>query len=209
MSPRSRWLLDECAGALDRALGMRFVREVGGGVIGDQAYADYLRIEEEFVETATRLHGLAVWDAPDREALERNARAVHALTTEQVDYFRAARAAWPVRSDLSGAALVQAGRLSEFALDAARSGGYAAVTTTLFAAETLYLTWCTRAHEGGAVPPGPIADWVALHARDPFRSGVAALAAQVDTLTVPGSVLAGWFTGMLDAEVAFHDAIYV
>ncbi|GAA2425084.1 hypothetical protein GCM10010191_41630 [Actinomadura vinacea] len=205
---RAQRLLESCADPLDRALDLRFIKEVHTGAVGDRTYAGYLQIEEGFVETATRLHGLAVWDAPDRDALERNARAVHALTTEQTDYFRAARAAWPVQADLSAAALAQAGRLSEYALDAARSGGYAAVTTILFAAETLYLTWCTRAHEAGTVPPGPIADWVALHARDPFREGVAALAAQVDRLTEPDAVLARWFTGMLDAEIAFHDALY-
>ncbi|MFB9838712.1 hypothetical protein, partial [Actinoallomurus acaciae] len=93
---RSARLLDVCAEPMERALGMRFVEEVTAGTIGDAAYADYLAIEESFVETAARLHGLAVWDAPDRTALERNARAVHALTTDQSDYFRAARAAWPV-----------------------------------------------------------------------------------------------------------------
>ncbi|MFC5753698.1 TenA family protein [Actinomadura rugatobispora] len=205
---RVQRLLDGCADPLDRALGLRFIQEVRTGAVTDQTYADYLLIEEGFVDTATRLHGLAVWDAPDRDALERNARAVHALTTEQTDYFRAARAAWPVRADLGAGALAQADRLSEYSLEAARTGGYAAVTTILFAAETLYLTWCTRAHEGGAVRSGPIAEWVALHARDPFREGVAALAAQVDRLTEPDPVLAGWFTGMLEAEIAFHDALY-
>ncbi|GAA4104253.1 TenA family protein [Actinomadura miaoliensis] len=205
---RSRWLAQTCSDALDRALGLRFVQEVHTGVISDQAYADYLLIEERFVETATRLHGLAVWDAPDRDALERNAAAAYALTTEQTDYFRAARAAWPVPSGLGPDALARADRLSAYALDTARAGGYPAVTTVMFAAEILYLTWCTRAHQQGTVRPGPIGDWVALHARDPFRAGVAALAAQVDRLTVPDDDLIRWFTGMLDAEIEFHDAIY-
>jgi len=205
---RSQRLLETCSGALDRALDLRFIREVHTGVIGEREYAGYLRIEEDFVETAARLHGLAVWDAPDRAALEHNAAAVHALTTEQTGYFREARAAWPVQPNLSGAALEQAGRLSGFALQAAREGGYAAVMTILFAAETLYLTWCTRAHNEGSPPPGPIADWVALHARDPFRAGVEALAAQVDRLEPPDLTLTAWFTGMLQAEMVFHDALY-
>ncbi|GLY90787.1 TenA family protein [Actinoallomurus iriomotensis] len=205
---RSAWLLDACAATMERALGMRFVEEVTAGTIGDAAYADYLAIEESFVETAARLHGLAVWDAPDRTALERNARAVHALTTEQADYFRTARAAWPVpaRPDAAGRAAV----LSEFALAAAREGGYRAVMTVLFAAESLYSTWCTRAHERGDVPAGPIADWVSLHAGAEFRAGVTALAAQVDALPadIPDEHLIRWFGGMLEAEIAFHDAVY-
>lgn len=206
---RSGRLLDVCAETMERALGLRFVEEVTAGTIGDAAYADYLAIEESFVETAARLHGLAVWDAPDRTALERNARAVHALTTEQADYFRVARAAWPVpaRPDAAGRAAV----LSEFALAAAREGGYPAVMTVLFAAESLYFTWCTRAHERGDAPAGPIADWVSLHADADFRAGVQALAAQVDALPagVPDEHLTRWFTGMLEAEIAFHDAVYV
>ncbi|MEV5705039.1 TenA family protein [Actinoallomurus sp. NPDC052274] len=208
VTSRSRRLLDSCAETMERALGMRFVEEVTAGTIGDAAYADYLAIEEGFVETATRLHGLAVWDAPDRTAIERNARAVHALTTEQADYFRAARAAWPAPAgpDAVGRAAV----LSEFALAAAREGGYPAVMTVLFAAESLYSTWCTRAHERGDVPSGPIGEWVSLHADEEFRAGVDALAAQVDALPadIPDERLARWFTGMLEAEIAFHDAVF-
>ncbi|MFI0357578.1 TenA family protein [Actinomadura sp. 9N407] len=204
----SQELLESCSGVLDVALDLRFVNEVRKGAVSDQVYADYLLIEESFVETAARLHGLAVWDAPDREALERNSAAVHALTTEQADYFRTARAAWPVQANLSDTALARANHLTTFALTSARTGGYAAVMTMLFAAETLYLTWCTRAHEEGAVRPGPIADWVALHAREPFRGGVAALGEQVDRLETPRSELAHWFIGMLKAEIEFHDALY-
>lgn len=80
-----------------RALAMRFAEEVRAGVVGDQVYADYLAIEASFVETAARLHGLAVWDAPGRQAMERNAWAAHALMTDQAAYFDAARAAWPAR----------------------------------------------------------------------------------------------------------------
>ncbi|MFB9840627.1 hypothetical protein, partial [Actinoallomurus acaciae] len=100
--------------------------------------------------------------------------------------------------------------LSDFALSAAREGGYPAVMTVLFAAESLYFTWCVRAHEGGGVPAGPIGEWVSLHAGDAFREGVDALAAQVDALSadVPDERLARWFAGMLDAEIAFHDAVY-
>jgi thiaminase/transcriptional activator TenA len=205
---RSRWLLDTCGVAMERALRMRFIQEVTAGTIGDTDYADYLEIEAAFVETATRLHGLAVWDAPGRAAMERNARAVYALITEQADYFRKARSVWPVAAR-PGAAR-RADVLSEFALAAAREGRYPAVMTVLFAAESLYLTWCTRAQDRGDVPAGVIADWVSLHANAAFRTGVEALAAEVDALPgdIPDERIADWFTGMLDAEIAFHDAVF-
>ncbi|MEU4828713.1 TenA family protein [Actinomadura sp. NPDC023710] len=205
---RSRRLLEACAEPMERAVSMRFAEEVRTGVIGDQAYADYLEIEASFVATAARLHGLAVWDAPGWTAMERNARAVHALTTEQAAYFDTARAAWPVpaRPDAARRAAI----LSEFALAGAREGGYPAVMTLLFAAESLYLTWCSRAHREGRVPAGPIADWVALHAGEDFRAGVDALARDLDALpaAVPNGPLVRLFAGMLEAEIAFHDAVY-
>lgn len=207
---RSRQLLERQSGALDRALGMRFVQEVSAGTISDQAYANYLLIESEFVRTAARLHGLAAWAAPSWAAVCRNALALHALVTEQTDYFRATRAAWPVPARLTEAAGGRAGGLAEFALSAARTGGYPAVMTVLFAAETLYLTWCTRAQLAGSVPPGPPRDWVAMHAAEPFRAGVEALAEQVDEIPpgVPDGQLDTWFGGMLDAEITFHDAVF-
>jgi thiaminase/transcriptional activator TenA len=157
---------------MERALAMRFVEEVTAGRIGAADYADHLEIEAAFVETAARFHGLAVWDAPGWTATQRNAPAVHARTTEQADYFRAARAVWPVPSRPYAAR--RAGVLSEFALATARDGGYPAVMTVLFAAESLYLTWRTRAHERDDVPTGAIADWVSLHAGEAFRAGVSA-----------------------------------
>lgn len=205
---RSRALLDACAEPLERAAAMRFAEDVRAGTVGDQEYADYLEIEASFVATAARLHGLAIWDAPDAAAIERNASAVHALTTEQADYFRAARAAWPVPARPGAAA--RGAVLSEFALAAAREGGHPAVVTVMFAAESLYLAWCGRAHREGRVPAGPVADWVALHAGDAFRRGVEALAREVDAIPadVPDDRLARWFAGMLEAEIAFHDAVY-
>lgn len=204
---RSRRLLDARAAALDRALDMRFVREVRAGTISEAAYANYLLAEEGFVLTAARLHGLAVWHAPSWTAARLGGLAVHALVTEQAEYFRSVRAVWPVPAGPNPDA---SDPLSAFALASARSGGYPAIMTVLFAAETLYLTWCTRALEAGSVPPGPIGDWVALHAGRRFRAGVAALAEQVDQIppTVPDTSLDGWFDGMLDAEIAFHDAVF-
>jgi thiaminase/transcriptional activator TenA len=197
-------------GALAAASRIRFIREVSAGTIEDLPYANYLLIEESFVHTATRLHGLAVWDAPTWEAVVVSAQAVQGLVGEQTEYFRVTRTAWPVVADMADEQLAQSARLSEYTLTAARAGGYPAVMTVLFAAETLYFNWCSRAHQDGRVPPGPIAEWVALHAAEPFHTGVLALAAAVDALPadIPDSLLLNWFNGMLDAEMVFHDSIF-
>jgi thiaminase/transcriptional activator TenA len=189
---------------------MRFIREVSEGTIADLPYANYLLIEESFVHTAARLHGLAVWDAPTWEAVVDNANAVHALVGEQTEYFRVTRAAWPVPAEMSDHQLEQAARLSEYAIEAARAGGYPAVMTVLFAAETLYHGWCKRAHASGLVPLGPVAEWVALHAAEPFHAGVRALSTAVNNLPaeIPDAALQCWFNGMLDAEITFHDSVF-
>ena len=196
--------------SLAAATQMRFVREVSAGTITDLAYANYLRIEEEFVQTAARLHGLAVWDAPSWSALTDSAVALHGLIGEQTEYFRAARATWPVQPQMAANQESRSQRLRNYATDAARTGGYAAVMTVLLAAESLYYTWCSQAHKDGLVAPGLIAEWVALHAAEPFHAGMRALAAAVDALPteIPDTQLHRWFTGMLDAEVVFHDSVF-
>jgi thiaminase/transcriptional activator TenA len=207
---RSQHLLAASGEVLRAAFDMRFVREVSDGTIGAQAYANYLLIEESFVRTATRLHGLAVWDAPSWQAVEDNARSVHALVGEQTEYFRTVRAAWPVPAKMTADQLARSRRLSDFALETAGAGGYAAVMTMLFAAESLYYGWCSRAREQARVPAGPVADWVALHAAEPFHAGVRALGAAVDQLPaeVPDHRLCVWFTGLLEAEITFHDSVF-
>ena len=142
-------LADEALAAASR---MRFVREVSDGTIEAIPFANYLLIEESFVHTATRLHGLAVWDAPSWTAVLDNARAVHALVNEQTDYFRAARAAWPVAQTCRTNSSQQSERLNKYALDTARAGGYPAVMTVLFAAESLYYNWCSEAHRKRPYP---------------------------------------------------------
>ncbi|MGW5449335.1 hypothetical protein [Streptomyces asiaticus] len=68
---RSERLLKAAAPVMERALRMRFVTEVTAGTISDADYADYLELEAAFVETATRMHGLAVWGARGKAATRR------------------------------------------------------------------------------------------------------------------------------------------
>ena len=106
--------------------------------------------------------------------------------------------------------LQQAQRLSDYALAVARTGGYPAVMTVLFAAEILYYNWCSPAHRKRLIPEGFIAEWVALHTAELFRTGVRALASAVGALPpeVPDSRVRSWFNGMFDAEINFHDSVF-
>ena len=127
---RSVWLLDAHAGVLDRAVGMRFAREVGAGSLTPRVWARYLHIEEQFVRTAARLHGLAVWDAPRWDDAVRSGRMVCSLITEQADYFRLASAADLEPARLSAAGSAAAATLPSFATAAARAGGHAVRRST-------------------------------------------------------------------------------
>jgi len=195
--------------SLDRALGMRFVREVGAGTISQRAYANYLDIEAAFVLTAARLHGFAVWDAPSWPAARRNGLAVHALVTEQAEYFRlgplglaGGRRARPSGDTAGGAAVrLRAGRRPRRRLP----GDHDRAVRRRDAV----LTWCTSAHHAGLTPAGPVADWVALHAASvPGRGRRAGRAGRPDPGGDPGQHPRRLVRRMLDAEITFHDAVY-
>lgn len=189
----------------------RLLREMTDGTVSETAYARYLRIEEEFVRTAARVLGMAVWDAPGWDALTRHAASLHALTTEQAEYFAQARQQWPVQLELGPRGHAQAGGLSERVLDAARDFGYPAVVTGMLAAEHLYLTWCTRALDAPEQRPKAVQEWIALHTRSPFTEQVEVLRAEVDALSgsISDEQLYQWFVGTLREETRFHDAAYV
>lgn len=207
---RSERLLAAASDTLTRAARVRFVQEVTAGTVADVTFAHYLRIEEDFVRTACRLHGMAVWDAPTATAIDRHAAALHGLTTEQTAYFADARARWLVPAALGATGHAAAEQISTFATGVARAGGHAGVVTVMFAAEWLYQAWCADAAASPALPAGPVGDWVRLHARAPFTTGVEALRDEVDAIdrTVPERRLLDWFEGMLNAEIAFHEAVY-
>ncbi|MFC3999345.1 TenA family protein [Nocardiopsis sediminis] len=208
---RSGRLLAATAGDLDRAAGVRLLADLSAGRVDPVAYARYLLIEEGFVHTAARVLGAAVWHAPGWEATVGHARSLHGLVTEQRDYFARARADWPVRADLSPEARHEAGALSRYVLAGAAEHGYPAIVVAMFAAEQLYLTWCSAAAARDVARPAMVQDWIELHARPPFTDQVAFLRAEVDALPaeIPDATVRAWFTGMLEAENRFHDAVHV
>lgn len=207
---RSARLVDAARGDLAAAAGARLITEITAGTVDPAAYARYLLIEEEFVRTAARVLGAAVWHAPDDNATAGHARALFGLVTEQRDYFARTRADWPAAAELGAQGRRQAAGLSGFVLRAAADHGYPAIVTALFAAEHLYLTWCTAAAALDAARPAAVREWVDLHARAPFTDQVAFLRAEVDALDagVGDPALLEWFTGMLAEETHFHDAVY-
>ncbi|MBB4932661.1 thiaminase/transcriptional activator TenA [Lipingzhangella halophila] len=207
---RSARLLAAAGDDLAAAARVRLLTELTAGSVDPEVYARYLRVEEEFVHTAARVLGAAVWDAPRWESTVGHARSLFSLVTEQREYFAHARAQWPAAADLSPAARRAAGGLSEHVLRAAADHGYPAIVTSMLAAEQLYLTWCTAATGRDVRREPAVQEWIELHARAPFTDQVAFLRAEVDAL--PGEVsdarLLDWFTAMLAEECRFHDAVF-
>lgn len=106
--------------------------------------------------------------------------------------------------------------LSKHVLDCIASDGYAGAIVDMFAAETLYLEWCSRAAASRTLDPEIALDaWIALHITPAFHNQVAALGVFVDRLPVTHAEggasdeqLDALFAAMLAAEDTFHDAIY-
>ncbi len=209
--PRSARLLAAAGDQLANAAGVRLLTEITNGSVARDTYARYLRVEEEFVHTAARVLGAAVWHSPGWDATVGHARALFALVTEQREYFARARARWGGDAGMGPAARRSAGGLAENVLRAAGDHGYPAIVTSMLAAEQLYLNWCTAALQHHVARAPTIQDWVALHARAPFTDQVAFLRAEVDALPdeITDERLFDWFTTMLTRECWFHDSVYV
>ncbi len=206
---RSAALVERHAALLDRACGIRFVREATDGSLGNRDFARYLLVEEAFVLTASRVLGRVVWESPTWEELLPSARSLTNLVTEQRAYFAGLRDRWPVPD--GAAVLARAAVLSDVVLGQVGDAGRPAALAGMLAAETMYARWCTAA---AAVPAGRHPDlqaWIDLHAEETFLGQVAALRADVDALdpvAVPDEALDRWFSAVLEAEIAFHDAVH-
>ncbi|MFE2378755.1 TenA family protein [Streptomyces sp. NPDC059398] len=208
--PLSARLISSNTGEWERALAMPFVREVTSDTVSDAVFARYLHFEREFVDTAARLAGAAVREAPTPGALAGHARTLHALVTDQYAYFTEAleTTGMPETGERAGA---QAATLTQEVLDAADSLGYPAIVTCMYAAESLYRTWCAAAARTPSAR-AEIADWVHLHTVAPFTTQVRFLEDEIDALEITPATeaeLVAAFGRVLAAEVAFHDAAYV
>ncbi|RNL87594.1 TenA family protein [Halostreptopolyspora alba] len=208
---RSARLLAAAGDHLDEAAGVRLLTEIADGTVAPATYARYLRVEEEFVGTAARVLGAAVWHSPRWEATVGHARSLFSLVTEQREYFAQARARWGSDAAMGPAARHAAGGLSEHVLGVAGEYGYPAIVTSMFAAEWLYLSWCTAANARDVAREPTVQEWVGLHARAPFTDQVAFLRSEVDALSddVSDAHVFEWFTTTLRRECVFHDSVYL
>jgi thiaminase/transcriptional activator TenA len=206
MTTRSERIREAAGERLAESARVRFVVEASDGSLAADAFAAYLAIEEDFVHTAARIAGFALWAQEDATIGELHARTVSDLVGPQRDYFRSVRGRHPGTPQNTTRALASA-ELSAHVLGVTRDHGYPAAMISMLAAETLYRDWCAAAE-----PPAgsDLATWIGLHTDAVFLDQVTALERIVDGLpgTVPDADAIRWFTAMLDAEDAFHDSVY-
>ena len=205
---RAGALVDRCSAELDASASVPLLARMADGTISDPVFGRYLAIEQAFVRTAARLAGYCLWQQPEWSRAERHAEAVVDLVGPQSAYFADLRATRPVDEAGLPALLARASVLEATVTTALDEGGYAGVVTSLAAAETLYLRWCTRAAERSVPRADDVQRWIELHVTEGFRTQVAFLHQLVDELPadVTDDRLDGWFVAMLRAEYAFHSS---
>jgi len=198
---RSAALVQRNTLALDRSRSVRFIEEMSTGLISLDSFEQYVAIEGSFVRTAARVAGFCVWSAPDWATLVEHAYTLDSLLGEQQDYFLSQ----------TPSALAPRDTLSDHVIESIVAFGYPVAIVSMFAAETLYSTWCRAALELRGVHREPaVQEWIELHATADFSDQVRFLAALVDQIPddVPNMLLDAWFGSMLEAEDTFHDSVY-
>jgi thiaminase/transcriptional activator TenA len=204
---RSAALIERQQKKLAAAREAKFVTDSIDGTLSDGDFRRYLVIEEAFVLTAVRVLGLVVAESESLDDALDHVLSLSNLVGEQRQYFADLRSRFPYEGDV--AELVEnSSVLSDYALELAREGGRAAALVGMFAAESLYLSWCREAMTVDADREPALQDWIEMHTQPSFVAQVQALAREVDAMpdAIDDATLDDWFGGMLDAEIAFHDA---
>ncbi|QIH99378.1 transcriptional regulator [Rhodococcoides fascians A21d2] len=183
-----------------------FITDSIRGTLRDDDFRRYLVIEEAFVLTAVRILGLVVAESESLDDATDHVMSLSNLVGEQREYFAGLREHFPYDGDVRE--LIESSSiLSDYALGLARRDGRAAALVAMFAAETLYLSWCRAALDASVDREPALQEWIEMHTRPAFVAQVDALAREVDAMDgVDDATLDEWFAGMLAAETEFHNA---
>lgn len=182
-----------------------FIVESIDGTLRDDHFRRYLVIEEAFVLTAVRILGLVVAESESLDDATDHVASLSNLVGEQREYFAGLREQFPYDGD-TDELIESSSVLSDYALGLARRDGRAAALVAMFAAETLYLSWCRAALDTSADREPALQEWIEMHTRPAFVAQVDALVREVDAMNaVDDARLDEWFAGMLAAENEFHN----
>ena len=210
----SDWVRSRSDPLWDRMVQHRFTLDVKSDRLPPDVWRRYLLYEHAFVETAVTIFGYALVKAPSVAEQVRLSTVLHELTTKQIDYFDRVFEHLDVSPDERQVANVPTA-VSSFRdgmLALAAHGTYEEIIGGMAAAEWMYLTWCTSAHEQSH-SDATVADWVALHVTPQFADQVAWLRDQLDRYgpELPRrhqEGVARAFRHALELEIEFHHAPY-
>lgn len=206
----TEWLRDTAGEAWKDAISHRFTQDVANDRLSVRVFRRYLVQEYAFVDTSAKVLGYAIAKAPSIPERAHLSKALEGLVTDQEEFFRTAFKKLDVAEEehefCSLANEVEC--FNDFVLRIAATGTYDEILANMLAAEWMYLTWCGRAAGNPSSHP-LIREWVALHAQEPFREGVAWLRAELDAVgpqldSEHQLRLARLFVRTLELEIAFH-----
>ena len=208
------WLRDSAEPDWSRMVGHRITEDMAADAMAPEALRRYLIYEHGFVETAVTIFAYALAKAPGIAEQAVLVETLHALTTDQLQYFdRVFRQLGVAAAERDSAPLppdVLAFRDGMMRL--AAHGTYEEIIAGMAAAEWMYLTWSRAAHD--REPCDPVcAEWIALHVGPQFTAQVDWLLGQLDAVgpALPSRNqhrLADAFHRTLVLEIGFHDAAY-
>jgi thiaminase/transcriptional activator TenA len=190
----------------------RFFNEVATDTIDSEYFVRYLAVEYSFIDTAAIALGHAITKAPSFKERQKLSHGLYSLVTDQETFFQNAFRAFDVPESSRTLRNALANSLHQLFLQTASQCSYAEILATIFGAEWLYLQWCSNANRTPSART-VIREWVALHSGGSFEEHVKWVRSQLDSIgsalnDVEISRLQHLFENTLNAESAFHDAVY-
>jgi thiaminase/transcriptional activator TenA len=189
----------------------RFVRDIKGNVLPGAVFANYLRYEHLFVETAITIFGYALVKAPDLASKRWLAGVLHALSTEQIPYFESVFDSLDVQPLSPGDLLPRHVKaFNQEMLEIAEKGSYYDVIVAMMCAEWMYADWCAAAGQG-SIANQSISAWVLLHTDETFKKQALWLKRRIDSLPdahFDFERANAVFAKALALEIDFHSAAY-
>lgn len=192
---------------LQQMLEHRFVTDIRSDRLPQEVFHRYLAYEGAFVETAISIFSYACARAPDIATQRTLIGILDALANTQVPYFEEAFSRLKIAPLIDAPTDVAA--FDSGMLVIARQSSFIDIVTTMFAAEWMYLTWCSAATQCTITDPD-LKTWVDLHATTEFSDQAHWLKAVIDR---HGDIsdtdrLAAIFERVMRLEIAFHSAAY-
>ncbi|AXR77252.1 TenA family protein [Natrarchaeobaculum sulfurireducens] len=190
------WLRERSEPTWSAAIEHSFVDELGAGTLSTDAYTAYLVQDYAFVDELVGAFGHAIGQAPGMDSKRPFVEFLETVTDEENDYFQRSFDALDVLEvdridpDLTEPTAAFVDLLGR----AVHEGGYAETLAVLVPAEWIYETWATAvaAEYGDPDADGPpsagadlpfyYAEWIDLHAVEPFCEFVDWLRGELDAV---------------------------